>query len=773
MTASESGSLEIFVSYSHADADVVLPEIHWLRDQGVRVWYDEGIQGGSRWRDAIAEQIAACRLFVLYVSNASAESPVCREELEYALDQGIEILAIHIEATELPQGMRLGIMNRQGILRHELADDAYRSRLIEAVNQHSDAHVEASTTMPVVAQSSKRTIVAVAIVVALGVGISFGFGAATFFDTDPPPAVTEPPVVFTLDLPEGRNMWHGTAGYEPVGVSGDGTLVAYASRGRDGPHAVVARRLGRTERTNVASVPYLRNLFVSPDGQSVGYYGANHIATVPVAGGDPRVLVRGVLELCGFFGASWGIDGSIVYADCFGGINRVSADGGDVSELTVAQNGVSHMHPHISPNGETLLYVEWQPETGDGSIYAHRLGDDQDRATPLIANGFLPHLTADGLLVFLRGDALWGARIDLEKLVLLDRPIRLRDDLLIEINPGKGSPHATFDLAANGLLAYRPAGSAGVSRALRTLKIADRDGRTIPVDLPPADYELDASWSPDGCCILLNYTTNGVFDLWRFDIERGALQRITSTAERETNSLWSPSGDEILYSQASVARDEAPSLYTIAARGGGIAKQLTKSRRMQFATQWHAPTNTIFLREVCDLAKMAVDATPVVEIIRATGHCETNAVLSPDGGWLAYVSDEVVVQRGDDVPPRGQVYVRPFPNVDDDQLVVSIDGGWDPFWHPDGSRLFFLTNSTEAESGLVSVAFDQGRIGAVEPAYAHHPDDKSELLAADIDPSGERFLLTVFERPDDLPTDRVVVVPGFGAAALARLEALE
>ncbi len=85
LPAYEGNEPYVFVSYSHEDADAVYPEIRWLQDQGFNVWYDEGISGASRWRDAIASRLGGCHLLLFYVSPRSVESQVCREELEFAL----------------------------------------------------------------------------------------------------------------------------------------------------------------------------------------------------------------------------------------------------------------------------------------------------------------------------------------------------------------------------------------------------------------------------------------------------------------------------------------------------------------------------------------------------------------------------------------------------------------------------------------------------------------------------------------------------------------
>jgi hypothetical protein len=74
---------------------------------------------------------------------------------------------------------------------------------------------------------------------------------------------------------------------------------------------------------------------------------------------------------------------------------------------------------------------------------------------------------------------------------------------------------------------------------------------------------------------------------------------------------------------------------------------------------------------------------------------ERNAVLSPDGRWMAYESDE----SGAD-----EVYVRPFPEVEGDQVLISNDGGRIPLWSRDGRELFYMR--TGAQDQLMSVSID-------------------------------------------------------------------
>ena len=63
----------VFVCYAHADDGTVYPEIHRLHEQGVNVWYDEGIGGGSVWRGEIAGAIRGASRFLYFISPASLD----------------------------------------------------------------------------------------------------------------------------------------------------------------------------------------------------------------------------------------------------------------------------------------------------------------------------------------------------------------------------------------------------------------------------------------------------------------------------------------------------------------------------------------------------------------------------------------------------------------------------------------------------------------------------------------------------------------------------
>lgn len=126
----------VFISYSHRDSERVFQEITWLRDQGINIWYDEGIEAGREWRDEIASAIARASALIYFVTPDAAQSENCRNEVNFAADEQIPIVTIYLEKTELPGGLRLTLSNRQAILRYDLNPDEYARKLFTFLETH-------------------------------------------------------------------------------------------------------------------------------------------------------------------------------------------------------------------------------------------------------------------------------------------------------------------------------------------------------------------------------------------------------------------------------------------------------------------------------------------------------------------------------------------------------------------------------------------------------------------------------------------------------------
>ena len=97
----------VFVSYSHKDSEKVFAILQRLQSEGLRIWYDKGIEWGSEWPDYIAEHIHNCRCFMTFHSINSKNSRNCKQEIYFAVKHEKDILSIYLEEVKLNPGIEM------------------------------------------------------------------------------------------------------------------------------------------------------------------------------------------------------------------------------------------------------------------------------------------------------------------------------------------------------------------------------------------------------------------------------------------------------------------------------------------------------------------------------------------------------------------------------------------------------------------------------------------------------------------------------------------
>jgi hypothetical protein len=124
----------VFVCYAHSDSEKVYADLPQLGDGGIRIWYDEGIQAGAAWRGEIASAIKGASKFLFFISAASLDSTHCLREVDYALNNDIEILPVYLDDSTLPGELEL-VLNRVQALFRE-SDSTYIEHLVAALQAH-------------------------------------------------------------------------------------------------------------------------------------------------------------------------------------------------------------------------------------------------------------------------------------------------------------------------------------------------------------------------------------------------------------------------------------------------------------------------------------------------------------------------------------------------------------------------------------------------------------------------------------------------------------
>lgn len=125
----------IFISYAHKDSAEVFKEISQLNEAGYHIWYDEGIEASSEWPEEIANAVIGCSAFLVFISPRSTSSVNCRNEINLALNEDKPFLAVHMEESALPPGLRLRMGDLQAILKFKLPEERYQKKVSDALDQ--------------------------------------------------------------------------------------------------------------------------------------------------------------------------------------------------------------------------------------------------------------------------------------------------------------------------------------------------------------------------------------------------------------------------------------------------------------------------------------------------------------------------------------------------------------------------------------------------------------------------------------------------------------
>jgi serine/threonine-protein kinase len=112
-------------------------------------------------------------------------------------------------------------------------------------------------------------------------------------------------------------------------------------------------------------------------------------------------------------------------------------------------------------------------------------------------------------------------------------------------------------------------------------------------------------------------------------------------------------------------------------------------------------------------------------------YVELQPKISPDGRWMAYMSNE---------SGKAEIYVRPFPEVNKGRWQVSTSGGDTPLWSPNGRELFYRNGDS-----VMAVAVETGqtfKCGKPESLFrGTYTSLLQDMHTWDISPDGKRFLM--------------------------------
>jgi len=511
-----------------------------------------------------------------------------------------------------------------------------------------------------------------------------------------------------------------------VAITPDGTRIAFLARPRSQNPAegmsVYVNRVGELAYDLLPGTLGATQPFWSADGRWVAYFARDRIWKVDTGGGQPQE----VAPATGFLGGSWNSDGTIIYGSS-SGIYRVSAEGGTPEPVTTrTESETGHLWPSFLPDGRRFLYLSWSSDADARAVAVASLdGGEPVRVLAAESNaGYAEAPSGQGYLVFHRGPAVFSQPFDERSLQLSGEQARIADDVLFQASNGR----SLFDVSATGVLtcwseAESPNNRFGGTESwLWQAAWADPSNGQVIGTLGPAGVYRGAEVSPDGARMATHRHDDSGGDVWVFDSTQGETRITFEPGEENSMPVWSPDGAELVYS---ALREGKWGLYRTRADGSSDATLLFESEEPKVATSWSKDGHIVFWQEDGqnrgDLWALPPEATAASgngstavepQPLLTSKADERHGQVSPDGRWLAYVSDatETGVFR---------VYVRPFPTGSGRYQVSTAPADW-PRWSRDGKTLFFM-ESTPPGAARQSMPLLAAAVGARDETFVYEP----------------------------------------------------
>src|SRR5262245_17298650 len=546
--------------------------------------------------------------------------------------------------------------------------------------------------------------------------------------------------------------------FEQVAVSPDGRHLAFTAA-TGAKVQLWARSLDSTEARALVGTQGAIFPFWSPDSHFIGFFADGRLKKIEVTGGLVQTLCEAPTIPSG---GAWSRAGVILFARAGSGLWRISATGGEVTQVTIpdgSRQEIDHQLPTFLPDGRHFLYniESGQKETRGiylGSLEGNlkrRLLDGvtviKDMATVPVGDS-----SGAGWLLFGRDDALLAQPFDTSRLEFTGEPFPLSDKVgsyLVRVN------YFTFSVSDNGVLVFDPS----LKRRRRQYLWVDRRGR--PIDsLDVVVGNFNHMLSPDDKRFIADRLDPQATlqDLWQYDASGSNPLRFTFDPANDFSPVWAPDGSHIVWGSS---RDGAVgNLYQKAASGAGEDTLLLKSDYHKHPTDWSRDGRFIIYRQIDPKTKLDVWGLPApgsgeakpLPLVRTEAN-EFGGTLSPDGRWLSYVSD---------VSGRFEVYVQSFPEGGG-KRQVSTDGGSGPRWRRDGRELYYyagdgklmaaqVRSGASLELGAVVSLFEfrAGTIWDFFTPYAVTADGQRFLINAVVDTEQNAPLTAVVNWAADL-----------------------
>ncbi|WP_411279403.1 protein kinase domain-containing protein [Gemmatimonas sp.] len=610
-----------------------------------------------------------------------------------------------------------------------------------ALAESSTGATRSSRAMPVSRRTPRGSLIASGIAAAAMVAALWGW-----FRKIPTASVVR--YAITLDSVPAARDWAGE-----VAISPDGSLIVHS--GGEGS-TLLGRRRNALQFSPIPGTEGAAGPFFSPDGASIGYFSAGRLQATPTAGGPPIVLDDSVTSPEAM---SWGSDGYIYRFIRHTGLfalarmeARPDAPLERVTTVDTAAGETSHLLPELLPDKKSLLF---QVAFRDGRR-AIAVADVKTGRHRILMPGVRVRYVSNGHLLYTTPDGkLWVVPFNVSALTLSGTASPVADRI-----PSTMVGPVDFAVSNDGTLVY----AVGDASTQRELVWVSRTGVRTPFDSTWRGEFASPALSPDGRRLAVAIRRGTDADIWVKGATSGAPIRLSQQNKSNDAPAWTPDGRFITYISGSSGTAAVGDVWRQPADGSALGTLLLHADRPISEQFWSHADNWLVVRTTTPslgsgdiLAAQPLRGGATQPVI-ATPNLEYSPTLSPDGRWMAYVSN---------MSGRLEVYVVPFPNPQQARWPISSAGGSAPRWSPRGDELFYL----DLQSRMVAVQVTTAPSFALQGTRTlFNASDFVQISVSrrnyDVTPDGQRFLMV--QRANGATNGHVVVVENWLTELTAR-----
>ena len=530
---------------------------------------------------------------------------------------------------------------------------------------------QAGMAAPVVARRKRREKTWIALAVALAITTAILAAIALSHKPSEVPSIRssiEPPpnLIFKFDENDSGSLT----------ISPDGRYLTFLAEDRTGKTMLWLRPLDSLEGHPIEGSEGGVYPFWSPDSRSIGFAAGGKLKRADVSGG-PAVNICDVNDPRP---GTWNRDGVIVFAPNWRDpLYRVSASGGTpapVTQLDKSRSETTHRHPWFLPDGDHFLFLAATHLADNKSdlnaIYAGSLSSKQRK---LILRARSNVIYAAGHLLFVRDTSLMAQRFDVKKLDLVGEPVRIAEN----VHYDSGFFRAVFGASDNGTVVYSSGGGSGLAR----LTSFDRSGKKLGTIGESSENILSIRISPDSTRAAVDMGDTS--DIWIYDLLRGGRTRFTSDPLNDNLPVWSPDGKTIVFTSD---RNAPPDLFIKPADGTTNETLLYHSQERKQPSDWSRDgrylafdASTIRNPDHGDIWIMPMTGERKPFLLLRGPFDERGGTFSPDGNWLAFVSNE---------SGRYELCVTSFPTPGTHQQISTGGTKSLAFWSADGKEILYV-----------------------------------------------------------------------------------